>query len=368
MRCVAPAFVPGIELSRRLYQEAVRPLLDRHFPGLAHSAALLGPGSDVLGFDTDRSTDHDWGPRLHLFLTTADVTAAGAKISALLAEHLPATIAGYATNLVPANERGTRHMQPADGPIQHAVTIAEPADWLRGQLGFDPLAEITTLDWLATAPQALAEVTAGAVFHDGLRQLAPARRALAWYPDDIWRYVLAGQWHRLGQEEAFVGRCGEVGDDLGSAVVTARLVRDLMRLGLLLHRVYPPYSKWLGSAFAQLPHATQLTPTLSAALAAPTWPDRERHLVAAYETVAARHNDTGLTAPLDPHVRPFHNRPFRVLLADRFAAALRDTITDPDLRALPLTGTVDQFADSTDVLAHRTRGRHLAAALYRLSE
>jgi hypothetical protein len=54
----------GLELCRLFYAEAVRPLLG----DLPHAAARIGGGSDVLGFDTERSTDHDWGPRLELFL------------------------------------------------------------------------------------------------------------------------------------------------------------------------------------------------------------------------------------------------------------------------------------------------------------
>ena len=65
---VTAEFIPGLALSRLFYTEQVRPLLDASFPGLAHTAALIGSGSDVLGFDTPRSTDHDWGPRLQLFL------------------------------------------------------------------------------------------------------------------------------------------------------------------------------------------------------------------------------------------------------------------------------------------------------------
>ena len=61
-------FVPGLELSRRFYAEAVRPVLRRHLPGTAHSAGLLGGGSEVLGLDTARSADHEWGPRLAVFL------------------------------------------------------------------------------------------------------------------------------------------------------------------------------------------------------------------------------------------------------------------------------------------------------------
>lgn len=97
--------------------------------------------------------------------------------------------------------------------------------------------------------QLLLEATAGKVFHDGLGELEPLRASRAWYPHDLWLWLLAARWARLGEEEAFVGRAAEVGDDLGSRIVTARIVRDLMRLCFLQEKVYAPYSKWLGSAF-----------------------------------------------------------------------------------------------------------------------
>lgn len=163
--------------------------------------------------------------------------------------------------------------------------------------------------------------------------------------------MLACQWQRISQEEAFVGRCGEVGDELGSAVVAGRLVRDVMRLCLLMDRRYPPYSKWLGSAFARIPRASALTPVLTATLAATDWHVRERYLTRAYEAIAVMHNQLGLTDPVDPTTRPYHNRPFRVLHAERFTEALIARITDPAIGSLPTIGTVDQFIDSTNVLS-----------------
>ncbi|RAK28850.1 uncharacterized protein DUF4037 [Actinoplanes lutulentus] len=340
----------GAELSGRLYAEGVRPLLSRQMPAVVHSACLIGGGSEVLGFDTARSTDHDWGPRLQLFLTPADLVASGERVRELLAAGLPGEIAGYPTNLVPVGERGTRHMVAGDGgPVQHGVEVTSLDAWLGEHLGFDPRAGVSTHHWLSTPTQRLAEVTGGAVHHDGLGQVHEVRRALAWYPDDISRYIVACQWQRVGQEEAFVGRCGEVGDELGSAVVAARLVRDLMRLCLLIHRRYPPYSKWLGSAFARLPVAAELIGPMVAALAATDWRERERHLVIVYEAVAGLHDDLGL----DPRVRFFHDRPFRVLGAERYTQALIAAIDDPAIRALPLTGAIDQYADNTDLLTDR---------------
>ena len=222
--------------------------------------------------------------------------------------------------------------------------------WLTARLGFDPRNAVTVPDWLAVPAQRLAEFAAGDVFHDGPGELSRARDRLAWYPHDVWLHLLACQWQRIGEEEPFPGRCAEAGDDLGSVIVTARLARDLMRLCLLMHRRYPPYSKWLGTAVARLPGTAGLTASLTAAISAGSWPAREQRLREAYETVATLHNQLRLTAPLDPRTRPFYDRPYQVIGAQRFTAALREAITDPAVGRLPLTGAVDQFIDSTDAI------------------
>jgi hypothetical protein len=67
---------------------------------------------------------------------------------------------------------------------------------------------------------------------------------------------------------------------------------------------------------------------------------------------AAMHNELGITRPLDTHTRGYFDRPYQVLDAGRFTAALREAITDPLIRQLPATGAVDQFIDSTDALGN----------------
>ncbi|MFC7713451.1 DUF4037 domain-containing protein [Nonomuraea recticatena] len=213
-------FVPGLELSRAYYADVVAPLV----ADIPHSAALIGPGSEVLAFDTQRSADHDWGPRVLLFVPPG----AAAETEAAVEAGLPSIFCGYPTVFA-------QH-----GQVRHGVRVAELGGWLTSRLGFDPRGPITPLDWLSAPWQALAEVTCGEVFHDGLGELNRVRAALRWYPDDLWRYVLACQWQRIGQEESFPGRCAEVGDELGSATLGGRLVREVMRLALLQRRRYPP--------------------------------------------------------------------------------------------------------------------------------
>lgn len=148
-----------------------------------------------------------------------------------------------------------------------------------------------------------------------------------------------------------MGRAGMVGDEIGSALIGARLVRDLMRLCFLMERTYAPYSKWFGTAFNRLDCAPSLSPHLSAALAALKWPEREEHLVAAYRIVAEMHNKLGITEELPTEPRDFFGRPFRVIGLHGFAGSLFSRIEDERLRriARPIGG-VDIFTDSTDLL------------------
>src|SRR5262245_16227385 len=119
-----------------------------------------------------------------------------------------------------------------------------------------------------------------------------------------------------------------------------------MRLVFLQSKVYWPYTKWFGTAFAGLPAAAELTPVFRAVLAAPDFPAREEALRSAYERIARRHNESGVTEPVDPSVRDYYSRPFKVLFSDRFAETCRATIRDTRLLELPLVGSPDQFADS----------------------
>ncbi len=342
----SPKFEPALELNRGFYDEAVAPLLD----GVPHAAALVGWGSDILGFDTERSTDHGWGPRLHVFVTAELVGDAQRRID----EGLPETYRGWPVQF---GWDAT--------PVQHHVSVLTVADWSVDKMGFDATKGVETIDWLLVSQQRLLEITGGAVYHDDEGELTKLRERLAWYPDDVWLWLIACQWVRISQEEAFVGRTAEVGDELGSQIVTARIARDLVRLWFLFERTYAPYSKWLGSAFRQLPGSEELGRSLGDSMAARDYPAREAALVAAYELVANRHNQLGLTEPLDPTVRPFYGRPFRTLMSDRIAKACFGALGDSALRRLPVIGAVDQVADSVDLLSHGSRPR-LLRALYNL--
>lgn len=349
-------FIPGLQLSEAYYREAIKPILDAAFPGLVYATALIGYSSDVLGYDTVRSTDHGWGPRCWLFLPDADLETYQSTIDETLRTQLPLTFRGWSTNFTRA-AHGSLLLEPiVSGPVNHQVIISSLPGYFVRTLGFDPTSAITVMDWLISPQQTLLEMTRGAVFHDGFGALTAARRNLAYYSDEVWRALLAAQWQRISQEEAFVGRCGEVGDELGSAVVAARLVRDLMRLGFLIERQYAPYSKWFGTAFSHLTCGPALAPIFTAVMQSTTWQERERHLSVVYETIAAMHNALGITAPLDPHVAPFHGRPFQIIHADRFVSAIRTTIRDDVLRdTAAMIGAVDQFVDSTDVLTRPQR-------------
>jgi len=361
-------FIPGLALAGRFYREAVKPILDEHFPGLRYGAALLGSGSEVLGFDDVMSTDHHWGPRLLLFLQQHDHDRFAGAIRDTLARQLPPEVGGYPTHWSPPDllDGGNRFMRAAgDEPINHRVEITTVPAFFRHQLAFNINDAPAPADWLSFPEQRLRTITGGAIFHDDL-DLRSARARFSYYPHDVWLYLLGAGWARIGQEEHLMGRAGLAGDELGSALIGGRLVRDIMHLCFLMERVYAPYPKWFGSAFKALDSAGTLMAPLQEALAARQWPDRERHLVVGYEYLARLHNSLALTDQMPEKVTSFFTRPFRVMAFHGFSEALQAQIADPVVRQIaqkrPI-GSIDQFSDSTDLLSY-PEWRPLVRSLY----
>lgn len=355
-----PSFIPGLELAGRFYRESVRLALERCFTDLVYSAARLDFGSDVLGFDTPRSTDHDWGPMCTLFVSEPTYQALHDRIVEVLGWELPYEVAGYPTHFGRHADGTCRNETGTHRPIDHGVTVTTPARFFREYLGVDPSQPLSVVDWLTIPQQRLRTIASGEVFHDGLGELEGDQQVLRWYPHDVWLYLLANQWQRISQEAPFMARCGDEGDELGSRLVAGRLVRELMRLCFLMERQYAPYTKWFGTAFARLSCAGELLSHFTLVLDAADWRAREEHLCAAYQRAAQAHNELGITPALDTNLVPFHSRPYLVPQSESFVEALRAAIQSPEVRNLPpYVGGVDQYVDSTDILDVPTRSRAL---------
>lgn len=358
-------FIPGLELNEAFYWRVVRPILEAHFPALPYSAALLGSGSDVLGYDTPTSRDHEWGPRLDIFLLPKDFETASPLIHETLRQELPVSFLGYSTHYSnpDPNDNGVRLRTEIDhGPVDHHIYFINVTNLLQSTLALDLSQPVEPVDWLTFSEQALLALTSGKVFHDGLG-IEEIRRRFSYYPHDIWLYLLATQWELISQEEAFVGRTASVSDNLGSKIITCRLVERLMRLCFLMEKRYAPYSKWFGTAFRHLKCYPEMGPLLEETMTANTYEERERFLAQAYILAAQMHNTLRITAPLEARTRtysswhalrsgitdlpmdhPRNTRPFQCIFAERFSQAILEVIEDPEVIAfVPSIGSVSQF-------------------------
>src|SRR4051812_11704957 len=115
-------FVPGLELARGFYGDVVRPILDAQFARVPHSAALIGYGSEVLGYDTPQSMDHYWGPRVRLFLAERNLAEHGDRMRRVLSQQLPTSYRGFPTNF--AFRGDSWHMEAVKGgPVVHRVEV-----------------------------------------------------------------------------------------------------------------------------------------------------------------------------------------------------------------------------------------------------
>ena len=338
----------GRGLARRYADDVVAPLLARDLPRLPVALGRLGTGSDVLGLDDERSRDHDWGLRL----TLAVPPEAVAEVDAHLQARLPTTYDG----------RPVRFPLTGDPREHHRVEVTSVRELVRDRTGLDPAAGWDVTDWLSVTGQAALEVTAGSVWRDDTGELTAARERLASYPDELVVVLVAVDWQRLAQELPLAGRAGERGDELGSRVVGARLVDAAVHLGFLLERRWAPYPKWRGTLFAALPRCGALAPTLMAALAAPTWREREAHLAEALRGLYDVQRATGVAVVGPDPLEPFFDRPFLGVRAS-VTQVLLDAVADPGVRAAFPLGAVEQWSGSVDLLTAADRRAAVTRAL-----
>ena len=327
-------FIPGLRLSERLYHEIVKGLLLRYSPDLRYSAGLIGYGSDVLGFDDETSTDHNWGPRLSLFLEDGESDLAP-EIATYLRKNLPTDFCGYSTNFTLKRDDQTQSMCEAiGGEVNHLIEIHGVDRYFCSVLG-KGADGLTHIDWLGIPEQKLLELTSGRIFHDGLEKLERYRKALSYYPKEVGKLRLAAYWDCIANEEAFVGRMIESADGIGLRLLTARLITHLMRICFILKKKYCPYSKWFSKSFQnlELPECRVLIEDI---LAESDMRAVEEKLTELYLGVLRLQNESGDYPVINHKIKNYYGRPYKVIMAGEIVEQLMDSIEDEKLKSLNL--------------------------------
>jgi hypothetical protein len=283
-------FIPSLELSRMLYEEQIAPLMEREFPDLPYAAATLGMCSEVLGLDDEVSMDHEWGPRLTIYLSDEDHARQAEAIQSAFQEALPEQFRGLdmmwrkpGVDIHDTSETALYHVRV--GTVDGALRFCGGAAAL-------PLQDV---EWLHVSEQHLLEFTSGTVYRDNVGELTRAREALAYYPDDVLRFLLLAEWNAVGGAWFPIGRMGSRSDPLGVHLQAAVASRHLMQIAFMVSRSYAPYIKWFGTLFQALPVAEKLVPVLQALLAEARWQAVEERICEATSILVEAQNELGIT-------------------------------------------------------------------------
>ncbi len=142
-------FIKGLKLNEGYYKDVVKEIIESNYPELNYSAGLIDYGSDVFGFDTPVSMDHNWGPRLILFLSEQDFDECQKRLDNLLRNELPYEYKGFPTNYTsPDFDQVQRMKKIKKGQGNHLIEITTLSRYLDRYLGFKDVENIELLDWL----------------------------------------------------------------------------------------------------------------------------------------------------------------------------------------------------------------------------
>ena len=216
----------GLELGRELAHQVAQDI-ELNLPDLAPymCLALVGTGSECLGFDDAISEDHDFTKRCQLFLP--------ADIYETNKERLQSYFKNYAYGTVQIeciSEFYQRYTLYPEGPQCEKEFRRVPQDLL------------------CTA-------TNGEVFLDNFGSFTHIRqRLLAYYPEDIRLRKIAYELNQLAQSGQYnLPRMLQRGDTIAASLALHQFVHHYMLFVHLFNKSYAPFYKWLYRHSCTLP-------------------------------------------------------------------------------------------------------------------
>lgn len=233
----------GMQLAENYFKSLVQPAFRKQFPSLYQHMAfgLAGPGSECYGFDDEFSRDHDWGPRVCIWVPDRIYAAHGGRLQKSY-EALPGECCGF--QAVQRKDTGIRR----DGIISIPVFFSTA-------IGLEhPPSSLS--EWLMLKDEQLAQCTNGRIFLDLSGEFSAFRKSLlSYYPKDVRLRKIISRCFMISQYGQYnLQRALKRQDLLAVEHAKAMFIHESVALAFLLERRYRPFYKWQFRALEDLPH------------------------------------------------------------------------------------------------------------------
>ena len=189
--------------------------------------ALVGVGSECLGFDDEISEDHDFSSRCQLFLDDSDYKTyksdleSSLKIFCKNLESLTSNLKDVNIEIMPISNFYKYYTLFENGPKTESEYRKVPMDLL-------------------------CVATNGKVFLDNLGKFSEIRnRLLNFYPEDIRLKKIAFQLNKMAQSGQYnYSRMIKRGDTVAANIAQGEFVKHYLEFVHLLNKKYMPFYKW----------------------------------------------------------------------------------------------------------------------------
>jgi hypothetical protein len=78
-----------------LFEQEIQPIVEERFQDLKYAAATLGMCLEILGLDDEVSMDHEWGPRVTIFLSEKSHIRYAEQMMTVFRKSLPQKYKGF---------------------------------------------------------------------------------------------------------------------------------------------------------------------------------------------------------------------------------------------------------------------------------
>lgn len=237
----------GMTLCKNFWLSTIRPMIAERYPAYVNriAAGLVGYGSECFGFDDAISRDHDFSPRVCLWLTDEDYQAIG---SALEQDYDKLRNSTGSTIQRTARTFGENKR---DGVFTIGNFFTRLTGYATAPSANNPH------EWLMLSESTLASATNGKVFADALGDFSKTRQSFKLMPDDVRLSLLSRRLGMMSQAGQYnFPRMIQRHDAAAAWLCLQEFTKATISFIFLLNNPitvgYMPYYKWQFAALRQL--------------------------------------------------------------------------------------------------------------------